>query len=66
MYQINRTLPPGLIGIATDWSIPVVHFWINMVVWSLMVLIILRLHSTFWISNQTHFGSRIGNPSKTY
>ena len=51
-FQASGTLPPGLIGLATDWSIPLVHFWINMLVWSLMVLIILRLHFTFWIKDK--------------
>ena len=66
IYQLNGTLPPGLIGIATDWSIPVIHFWINMVVWSLMVLIVVRLHATFWISKRIHINSNIGNSSNAY
>ncbi len=50
IYETSGTLPPGLIGLVSNWSIPTIHFWINMVVWSIMVILVVRLNTTFWIS----------------
>jgi hypothetical protein len=49
LHQSGTVPTPGILPSLTGWPIPLVHFWINLIVWMLMVLLVWRLHMTFWI-----------------
>jgi hypothetical protein len=49
VYQSGSVPTPGILPTVTGWPIFLVHFWINLIVWVLMVVLIWRLHMTFWV-----------------
>ena len=49
LHQSGAVPTPGILPTLTGWPIPLVHFWINLIVWVLMMLVVWRLHMTFWV-----------------
>jgi hypothetical protein len=49
LHQSGTVPTPGILPALTGWAIPLVHFWFNLIVWVLMVLLVWRLHLTFWL-----------------